>query len=306
MNAMKNKKLSYLIKWAHAVNSQKYLDHVLNDTKIDMIEADVMLGALYETRSVTKIPIMAHPPNTISDISLKMFLDQIMKHNNVAKENNKKGVKLDFKSIEVFEASLNVLHLMLPKMKCPIWLNADILKGPVDENETIPVDPQRFFMGCRKFKDAVISIGWTTFWREEITNPFYTTDQVQQMLDVIKKFDIYNYGQKLTFPVRAVFAANSQTQLLELLISSSVTHKVTLTIWSSPDDRVDVEKLWELICTIGVSRVYIDLPSDLAIKLDKRLHERNGSLSYPFRLPGNTFLVIIAMFSILYYSYFYY
>ena len=51
---------------------------------------------------------MGHPPAETSDLSLLDFLRDINEHNNKSKI--KKGVKLDFKSEEVFEASLDLLQ----------------------------------------------------------------------------------------------------------------------------------------------------------------------------------------------------
>ena len=45
-----------------------------------MMEADVVMGRLYgENDSVAKRPVMAHPPQTESDITLQDFLGYILK-----------------------------------------------------------------------------------------------------------------------------------------------------------------------------------------------------------------------------------
>lgn len=49
-----------------------------------MIEADVVMRD-----SDPKVPIMAHPPDTDSDITLKEWLEGVKAH--------QKGIKLDFK-----------------------------------------------------------------------------------------------------------------------------------------------------------------------------------------------------------------
>lgn len=76
-----------------------------------MIEADVMIGAhLRNTTTVPNIPIMSHPPKNESDLSLQEFLTKMLSHNsknNITK--GVKGVKLDFKTIEVFNESLPLL-----------------------------------------------------------------------------------------------------------------------------------------------------------------------------------------------------
>lgn len=58
---------------------------------------------------------MGHPPATVSDITLSSFLNQILEFNN-KKVDAKKGVKLDFKSIEVFSGSLDMLTNLWTKV----------------------------------------------------------------------------------------------------------------------------------------------------------------------------------------------
>lgn len=78
-----------------------------------MIEADIVLGTLSTSNSTQPIPVMAHPPAVTSDLSLESFLTQILEFNN-KNSTNKKGVKLDFKSTEVFSGSLEMLTRMWP------------------------------------------------------------------------------------------------------------------------------------------------------------------------------------------------
>lgn len=127
---------------------------------------------------------MGHPPIDHSDISLESFLSQIFKFN--SETIHKKGVKLDFKSIEVFNASLDLLIKIWNTLDYPIWINADILGGPVDNHETIPVDPNGFFAGCKKLPNSVLSIGWTTKWGANYSNGSYTTEQTFNMIKAIR------------------------------------------------------------------------------------------------------------------------
>lgn len=84
-----------------------------------MIEADVSLA---ET-SRYPVPIMAHPPNNTSDLTLEDFLIEIVRSNCA------KGIKLDFKSTRVVEPAFRVLARHSDFIKGPIVLNADILTG---------------------------------------------------------------------------------------------------------------------------------------------------------------------------------
>ncbi|XP_017854552.1 protein FAM151B [Drosophila busckii] len=252
------------ISWAHAVNSQQLLAEALN-ADIDMIEADIVLGQL--NGEGEQLPVMAHPPANISDLTLEDFLHQIKAHNEVH-EGAEKGVKLDFKSIEVFEGALDILDATIPKMSYPIWLNADIINGPVEALSSTPVDPARFFAGCMRYKQAVLSIGWTTRWGPDYREGMYTDAQCSAMLQSIQDNNVTSTGQPITFPVRAGIAAQSEEQLHKLLASVNSTNECTLTIWSSAGDYVDVELLRKLIFSFGVERVYLDVPAELAAQLD--------------------------------------
>lgn len=80
-----------------------------------MIEADVVLGRLEQNATGELIPIMAHPPNDISDLSLENFLFETHQAG--------RSVKIDFKTIGAMEASMGTLKDMTP------WVNVcDCLK----------------------------------------------------------------------------------------------------------------------------------------------------------------------------------
>ena len=59
-----------LVTWSHGTNSHDQLHQALSDDTM-MIEADVSIGPDGQ-------PIMAHPPVTISDLSLQQFLDLVI------------------------------------------------------------------------------------------------------------------------------------------------------------------------------------------------------------------------------------
>ncbi|KAL9928474.1 protein FAM151B isoform 1-T2 [Glossina fuscipes fuscipes] len=250
------------VKWAHAVNCQQLLDEALNGD-YDMIEADIVLGKLFNNGPV--VPIMAHPPLTSSDLSLDSFLLQV-KLFNLNSPIKMKGIKLDFKSIEVFEGALDTLKFAIPEMTYPVWLNADIIEHAGNGIRAHPVDPKRFLTGCKQFKKAVLSIGWTT--SEGHIDDFYTPDDITAMLTVISENKINESGLSITFPLRAGLAANSKKVLRDLIREVEVTNHCTITIWSAPSDCVDTEKLKELILSFGPNRVYLDVP----VALEKQLN----------------------------------
>lgn len=70
-------------------------------------------------------------------------------------------------------------------MDYPVWINADILPGPVNNTATVPVDPIQFFEIAKSLPNAVLSIGWTTLWSSDHRDGEYSKAQVTQMIDVI-------------------------------------------------------------------------------------------------------------------------
>lgn len=79
---------------------------------------------------------------------------------------------------------------------------------------------------------------------------------------------ITSAGHEITFPVRAGIAALSYDSLHELVAAVNQTNNVTITLWSSANDNVNVEMLRKLIFSFGLDRVYIDVPHELYEQLD--------------------------------------
>ncbi|XP_026668725.1 protein FAM151B isoform X2 [Ceratina calcarata] len=243
------------IKWAHAVNSKELLTQALEQANVSMLEADVVLGKLNNSEAV--IPIMAHPPKNTSDLSLEAFLNTVKDKKNITK-----GVKLDFKTLEALNASKEILNKTQNDLKFPLFINADILPGPVNANTT-PVDAKEFLTQTKSFKNCTLSVGWTTRYgsKDNVTEGGYTDEQIKEMVKVLKEQQV---TQPITYPVRAGLAANSVAQIKMLMETPGLnTANVTLTVWSSEGDKVDVGKLSTLIKEVGVAKVYVDVPDDL-------------------------------------------
>ncbi|XP_053677580.1 protein FAM151B [Anopheles nili] len=257
------------ITWAHAVNDAEFLSRVL-ESDIEFIEADISLGYLKDdTAKEYEIPIMAHPPATVSDLSLETFLKRIMQFNQEAIINSSKvkGVKLDFKSIGAFEESIDIIRRTYDMNAFDTWINADILAGPVENTATVPVDPMRFFSAVKQLGKATLSIGWTTRWGEGFTDGSYLGSQVDEMVNAIRANGIDKAGNPITFPVRGGIVANSVKNMIRLYCSLKDTNNVTFTVWSSANDAVNVNKLRDFIFSMGLDRTYVDVPDDLYHKL---------------------------------------
>lgn len=70
-------------------------------------------------------------------------------------------------------------------MDYPVWINADILPGPLNNTSTTPVDANRFLTGCKSLTSSVLSIGWTTRWGNNFTEGAYDDMQIDNMIDTI-------------------------------------------------------------------------------------------------------------------------
>lgn len=68
-----------------------------------VIESDVLLGSIVNDETGKRVPIMAHPPARTSDLTFEEYIDTIIR------ARKKKGVKLDFKQLEVVEECLKLL-----------------------------------------------------------------------------------------------------------------------------------------------------------------------------------------------------
>ncbi|XP_031829313.1 protein FAM151B isoform X2 [Nomia melanderi] len=260
--------------WAHAVNSKALLDSALKNETVMMLEADVVLGKLKTSQKDEEIPIMAHPPATESDLSLKDFLLEV--------NGTKKGAKLDFKSLDAFNASMAILKDTHNVTKQPVFLNADILPGPTEEaNATKPVDSTNFLSMAKAFPRFTLSLGWTTKYTNSSLS--YTAEHVQQMITAVEEVE-----QPITYAVRAGLAANDIATMKSLMEKSAKLKNATLTIWSSEGDAVNATQLSTLIKDVGVEKVYLDLPADLLKEL--RLSGAS-SLSFASSMALGSFLV---------------
>lgn len=151
------------------------------------------------------------------------------------------------------------------QMRFPVWVNADILPGPVNNVDTTPVDADRFLQACNTLSDPIISVGWTTLWDGDHRVGQYTEEHANELFDAINR-NVMDHA--ITIPVRAGIAAQSPYILSELLDKIdrreyASTRPTTLTIWSHLSDYVNVNQLRELIEHIGRHRTYLDVTAEV-------------------------------------------
>jgi len=149
-------------KWAHSTCSQELLHAALTDSTITAIEVDILMG--YEiqkdetypllesnlsTEKVGRIPIMAHPPELESDLTMQDFL---MKASNPKDSNKKilKHIKLDFKEMDAVEPTIAAIDKQGIRFdtNASIYLNADVLPGPAMRKELPKMKGDDFLSIC--------------------------------------------------------------------------------------------------------------------------------------------------------------
>uniref|UniRef100_A0A3B5LMB7 Protein FAM151A n=1 Tax=Xiphophorus couchianus TaxID=32473 RepID=A0A3B5LMB7_9TELE len=124
-----------LATWFHRANSKEQMNMALA-SDVMILEADVTLEG-YGTPDQNPVPIMAHPPDVYSDNTLDQWLDAVL--------DSRKGIKLDFKALDSVGFSLDLLKQKNSSrgINRPVWLNADILRGPNVPNFVSPVNGTR-------------------------------------------------------------------------------------------------------------------------------------------------------------------
>ncbi|ETV97937.1 hypothetical protein H310_09252 [Aphanomyces invadans] len=217
--------------WAHAVNSQALLAAALD--KSQAIEADVLLNSGNE-------PVMAHPPATDSNLTLRAFLAQV--------ESGTGIVKLDFKSDAAFGRALPLLREVSLSLKARLWINADIVQG------SNAAEPQfvaaEFVANSIRLGAGKLSLGWTT----SSNSTEYTPEMVRAMLQLLSDYDS---SVAVTFPVKASLVRGSWDALKALY--QNPKHGMTLWLNEAMDDA-DLVWLYQTLETPALQgRTYYDL-----------------------------------------------
>uniref|UniRef100_A0A8U7NRJ3 Family with sequence similarity 151 member B n=1 Tax=Corvus moneduloides TaxID=1196302 RepID=A0A8U7NRJ3_CORMO len=164
---------------------------------VHMVEADVLL------RGGRGDPILAHPPDTDSDITLQEWLAEMVSTN--------KGIKLDFKSLGAVGPSLELLSRLRRALERPVWLNGDVLPGP--RGGRPPLDARAFLAAvASSCPAATLSLGWTTGCHR---GQGYAWPMVQEMSRLCQPL-----SQPVTFAVRAALVPSSVPQLQWLMQQS--------------------------------------------------------------------------------------
>lgn len=240
------------VSWSHAVNSRSRLTEALTG-HTHMLEADVIIRG-HDPRE----PIMAHPPDTDSDITLKEWLQAVKAQD--------KGIKLDFKSLDAVSPSVHLLQDVLDQLSHPVWINADILSGP--GGQVRPLEPRAFLSAATALPShTVLSLGWTTGWTAGTDSPGYSWDMVRVMEELCRGLE-----HPVTFPVRAALLSQSFSELSWLLQQS---HRYSLTVWTAQRDEYSLQDFLSYRRQLDISRIYYDLPDPQRTELSETSQDDN-------------------------------
>uniref|UniRef100_UPI00398EFA84 protein FAM151A n=1 Tax=Pristiophorus japonicus TaxID=55135 RepID=UPI00398EFA84 len=233
-----------LVTWSHGANSKRQMEQALKSNAM-VLEADVNIEGL-NTANETGTPIMAHPPDIYSDNTLQEWLDAVIR--------SKRGIKLDFKSIEAVDPSLDILVNKSNEIRInrPVWLNADILIGPNVPGFMRPVNASRFLdLIEQKFPDVTLSPGWMSLYLPLLATKPYTRKMVEEMYGLVK-----GLPQRITFPVRAVLLKPAWPHFSWLLSQSP---RYSLTLWQGSIDPITVEDLLIFRDNSNIEQIYYDI-----------------------------------------------
>lgn len=205
--------------WVHGVDRQSVLMDVLDESsEITAIETDIVMGCcttcVCESRS-NRHPVHAHPPNKHSDLSMKDFLNLV---SNYGKNVIQKVIKLDFKTMDVVEPTLQTIldQQLETSSESAIYLNADILPGPGFRRPgAVSILASEFIETCLSYihRNAAatrtrfaFSLGFKTDCSH---NRGYTTEDNQAMTDLLQRYHLLDDSSS-NVPVGVVLALNAR------------------------------------------------------------------------------------------------
>lgn len=243
-------------RWAHAVNSRAQLaqtQRAVARGAVTAVEADVIWSARQQR------PVMGHPPADDGDVALEQFLDAMLALAAPASASASDPaadsawaaplvVKLDFKSAQAFRAASEPMQRFARAFpfRRGLFVNADILRGPVDEGDAVAFDACEFLREASALgrqadgapcDKVVLSVGWTTRngSDEERQRP-YTREMVDEMLRLLEP----HAELPVTFPLRATSVRASWPEVRRLLARSNHS----LTLWWALSQMADDELEW--------------------------------------------------------------
>ncbi len=192
-------------------------------------------------------PIMAHPPNTESDLNFSEFLH--------TSKSSQKGLKLDFKTQNAIEPCLETIKSIQHEISVPIILNADIFQGV--KSPAIKIDPHFLIdKSLELYPAGVLSLGWTT---TNDNQGNYRWSDVYTAFKLLHDKNILSSSTEVTFAVRLNWSINSVNRLIWLQKMTNCT----FTLWSHFTDTIkDLDTILLFRKLFHNSLVYYDMQPD--------------------------------------------
>lgn len=166
-------------------------------------------------------------------------------------------------------------------------------QGPNGPTSNLKVE--KFIETYKKTDKFGLSLGWTTN-PKAVKDPKdeFTENHTKAMKAIVDKNVGNDSTDALNFPLRAVYAVNSQTLLKNFYDSMKETHpKVTYSIFSEKNDEFAAEELVKFVKLIGVENVYLIISDDLRNQLN--LSNSAGAL-VQFGFLNLAMLIVVAIF----------
>jgi hypothetical protein len=215
--------------WQHRVNSKAKLEQFLA-SDIQLCECDVLVGRDGRV-------IMAHPPETTSDLTFEEHARQMIAAG--------RAVKYDFKDPNAVAPAVEILRKLKPDAD-KVMFNADVTRGPGGD---IPAVGLIYMKLCRRaFPRSIISLGATT-GAAPVRKP-YSPQEREDLKKAAREI-----GGPVTFALKADCVLGDTSVVEELLAEPNWS----VTIWNSrlssfsPNSQ-NLEKFRNL-----VRRGYVDM-----------------------------------------------
>ncbi len=234
---------SWDINMVHRVNGKEKFERYLKDPNVHMFEIDVE-----DNGGSIKDITLQHKGN--GDVSLTWAIKRLIKHN--------KALKLDLKLHKgnpyrsaFYSYALGIMRAQWDT-EIPIWIHADVLKGPGWENSSHEyLDPGDFVQQYNSYyKDnpnATISLGHTTGYRKGTPVLPYTNQMLKEMRHITEGVD-----GPVTISPRYTNLMEYPKALQGLLKLGFVT------VWNS-EDRISVRQFDQLKEKAQTLNVFKDL-----------------------------------------------
>jgi len=230
------------INMVHGVNDRERFESYLNNPSVHMFEVDVE-----DSGGNIEHPTLKH--EGIGNVPFTWAIKKLIKH--------KKALKLDLKLLKgnlyrrkFYNNVLDILHERWDT-KIPVWINADVLRGPNWENSNHkylnPADFVQLYNFYHKNNPkATISLGYLTSFGNTPVEP-YTFEMINQMQKITK-----NVEGQVTIALRYINLMEYPKILQKFLQLGSVT------IWNR-GDRISVNQFNQLKERVRSLCVFKDL-----------------------------------------------